>query len=236
MAQALVVRGHADFATLAAYEAFVRDTVDRGSRAVADARRGGSRRAPPAAVDRDSQLHDLSAGRPPVEHDSRRAPDLFGAGAPDGPHGRGPRACRCHRGPLSRTAGADHAAAPRRGRAPRRLPPCHWLVGAEARRLCALSLSRGPVSLGDVPTRLRCPADDARRARRRGVPADPAARRAPRRGTGHRRAPRRCSTRGRFDYAAVQQRVAPPTPTIPTLHLPPPDLRVYDTLLVGVPA
>src|SRR5215207_4671211 len=41
---------------------------------------------------------------------------------------------------------------------------------------------------------------------------------------------------GRFDYAAVQQRVAPPTPTIPTLHLPMPDLRVYDTLLVGVPA
>jgi hypothetical protein len=41
---------------------------------------------------------------------------------------------------------------------------------------------------------------------------------------------------GRFDYAAVQQRVAPPTPTIPTLHLPLPDLRVYDTLLGGVPA
>ena len=43
-------------------------------------------------------------------------------------------------------------------------------------------------------------------------------------------------TAGRFDYAAVQQRVAPPTRTIPTLHLPTPDLRVYDTLLVGVPA
>jgi hypothetical protein len=41
---------------------------------------------------------------------------------------------------------------------------------------------------------------------------------------------------GPFDYVVVQQRVAPPTPTIPTLHLPPPDLRVYDALLVGVPA
>ena len=41
---------------------------------------------------------------------------------------------------------------------------------------------------------------------------------------------------GRFDYVAVQQRVAPPTPTIPTLHLPTPDLRVYDTLLVGATA
>jgi hypothetical protein len=41
---------------------------------------------------------------------------------------------------------------------------------------------------------------------------------------------------GCFDYAAIQQRVAPPTPTIPTLHLPAPDLRVYGTLLVGVSA
>jgi hypothetical protein len=41
---------------------------------------------------------------------------------------------------------------------------------------------------------------------------------------------------GHFDYAAVQQRVAPPTPTIPALHLSSPDLRVYDTLLVGAPA
>jgi hypothetical protein len=39
-----------------------------------------------------------------------------------------------------------------------------------------------------------------------------------------------------FDYGAVQQRVAPPTPTIPTLHLPAPDLRVYDTLLIGATA
>jgi hypothetical protein len=36
VAQALVWRGHADFATLAAYEAFVRDAVDRGSHAVAE--------------------------------------------------------------------------------------------------------------------------------------------------------------------------------------------------------
>jgi hypothetical protein len=41
---------------------------------------------------------------------------------------------------------------------------------------------------------------------------------------------------GHFDYGAVQQRVAPPTPTIPTLHLPAPDLRVYDTLLIGATA
>jgi hypothetical protein len=40
----------------------------------------------------------------------------------------------------------------------------------------------------------------------------------------------------RFDYAAVQQRVAPPAPTIPTLQLPAPDLRVYDTLLLGATA
>ena len=37
----------------------------------------------------------------------------------------------------------------------------------------------------------------------------------------------------RFDYAAVQRAVMPPTPTIPVLHLPVPDLTRYDTLLVG---
>jgi hypothetical protein len=34
-----------------------------------------------------------------------------------------------------------------------------------------------------------------------------------------------------FDYALVQALVTPPTPTIPTLHLPAPDLAVYDALL-----
>ena len=41
---------------------------------------------------------------------------------------------------------------------------------------------------------------------------------------------------GRFDYVAVQTRVAPPTPTIPTIHIPAPDLRVYDALLLGATA
>jgi len=34
-----------------------------------------------------------------------------------------------------------------------------------------------------------------------------------------------------LDYAAVQGCVAPPAVAIPTLHIPPPDLRVYDALL-----
>jgi hypothetical protein len=41
---------------------------------------------------------------------------------------------------------------------------------------------------------------------------------------------------GRFDYVAVQTRVAPPTPTIPTIHIPAPDLRAYDALLLGATA
>ena len=41
---------------------------------------------------------------------------------------------------------------------------------------------------------------------------------------------------GRFDYVAGQTRVAPPTPTIPTIHIPAPDLRVYDALLLGATA
>jgi hypothetical protein len=41
---------------------------------------------------------------------------------------------------------------------------------------------------------------------------------------------------GRFDYVAVQTRVAPPLPTIPTIHIPAPDLRAYDALLLGATA
>jgi hypothetical protein len=37
----------------------------------------------------------------------------------------------------------------------------------------------------------------------------------------------------RFDYAAVQAIVSPPTPTVPMLQLPVPDLAVYDALLWG---
>jgi len=36
-----------------------------------------------------------------------------------------------------------------------------------------------------------------------------------------------------FDYAAVQAQVTPPTPTIPILRLPLPDLARYDALLLG---
>jgi len=36
-----------------------------------------------------------------------------------------------------------------------------------------------------------------------------------------------------FDYAGVQARVTPPTPRLPVLHLPLPDLAHYDALLVG---
>jgi hypothetical protein len=39
-----------------------------------------------------------------------------------------------------------------------------------------------------------------------------------------------------FDYAAVEHRVAPPTVTIPTVHIPRPNLRLYDALLTGAVA
>lgn len=40
----------------------------------------------------------------------------------------------------------------------------------------------------------------------------------------------------RFDYVAVQACVSPPTLTIPTVHIPPPNLRLYDALLTGAVA
>jgi hypothetical protein len=41
---------------------------------------------------------------------------------------------------------------------------------------------------------------------------------------------------GPFEYVAVQAGVSPPAVAIPTLHIPLPDLRVYDALLVGAVA
>jgi hypothetical protein len=41
---------------------------------------------------------------------------------------------------------------------------------------------------------------------------------------------------GRFEYVTVQAGVSPPTVAIPTLHIPLPDLRAYDTLLTGAVA
>ncbi|HWW85260.1 MAG TPA: IS21 family transposase [Vicinamibacterales bacterium] len=41
---------------------------------------------------------------------------------------------------------------------------------------------------------------------------------------------------GRFEYVTVQASVSPLTVAIPTLHIPLPDLRVYDTLLTGAVA
>jgi len=39
-----------------------------------------------------------------------------------------------------------------------------------------------------------------------------------------------------FEYVAVQAGVSPPAVAIPTLHIPPPDLHLYDTLLTGAVA
>jgi len=39
-----------------------------------------------------------------------------------------------------------------------------------------------------------------------------------------------------FDYAAVEGCVSPPTVAIPTVHIPRPNLRMYDALLMGAGA
>ena len=41
---------------------------------------------------------------------------------------------------------------------------------------------------------------------------------------------------GGFDYVTVQAQVAPPVLTVPVIHIPVPDLRVYDALRVGAAA
>ena len=41
---------------------------------------------------------------------------------------------------------------------------------------------------------------------------------------------------GSFDYVTVQARVAPPVLTVPVIHIPVPDLTVYDALRAGAAA
>jgi hypothetical protein len=39
-----------------------------------------------------------------------------------------------------------------------------------------------------------------------------------------------------FDYVTVQSQVAPPALTVPVIHIPAPDLTVYDALCAGAAA
>ena len=39
-----------------------------------------------------------------------------------------------------------------------------------------------------------------------------------------------------FDYVTVQAQVAPPVLTVPVIHIPAPDLTVYDALRAGAAA
>jgi len=41
---------------------------------------------------------------------------------------------------------------------------------------------------------------------------------------------------GSFDYVTVQAQVAPPVLTVPVIHIPVPDLSVYDALRAGAAA
>jgi hypothetical protein len=41
---------------------------------------------------------------------------------------------------------------------------------------------------------------------------------------------------GGFDYVTVQAQVAPPVLTVPVMHIPVPDLAVYDALRAGAAA
>jgi hypothetical protein len=41
---------------------------------------------------------------------------------------------------------------------------------------------------------------------------------------------------GGFDYVTVQAQVAPPVLTVPVIHIPVPDLSVYDALRAGAAA
>lgn len=235
VAQALLVRGHADFATLAAYETFVRDAVDRGSRAVAErvsADRAALRPLPSTAIPSYTiylpVVRRWSTIR--VAHRTYSVPArLMGHTVEARVHADLVEVR--YRGQLVQTM-------PRlRGEDEHKVDYRHvigWLVrkpGAFARYRYREDL------FPSVTFRRAFDALQTTHGERADVEYLRILQLAALHGeAGVTDALRAVLTAGRFDYAAVQQRVAPPTPTIPTLHLPPPDLRVYDTLLVGVPA
>jgi hypothetical protein len=41
---------------------------------------------------------------------------------------------------------------------------------------------------------------------------------------------------GGFDYVTIQTQVAPPALTVPVIHIPAPDLTIYDALRAGAAA
>jgi hypothetical protein len=235
VAQAFVVRGHTDFATLTAYEAFVRDAVDRGSRAV------------PERVEADrAALHPLPSTAIPsytiyfavvrrwstirVAHRTYSVPArLMGHTVEARVHADLVEVR--YRGQLVQTM-------PRlRGEDEHRVDYRH-VIGWLVRKPGAFARYRYREDLFPSVTFRR--AFDALQTTH-GERADVEYLRILQLAALHGEARvidalRVVLDAGRFDYVAVQQHVAPPTPTIPTLHLPPPDLRVYDALLVGVPA
>lgn len=235
VAQALVVRSHTDFATLAAYEAFVRDAVDRGSRAGAErvaAERAALRPLPSTAIP------SYTIYLPVVRRWStiRVAHRTYSVPARLMGHTVEARVDANHvevryRGQLVQTM-------PRlRGEDEHRIDYRHvigWLVrkpGAFARYRYREDL------FPSVPFRRAFDALQATHGDRADIEylriLQLAALHGDARVTD---ALRVLLEEGRFDYSTVQQRVAPPAPTIPTLHLPAPDLRVYDTLLLGATA
>ena len=238
VAQALLVRGHAAFDDVAAYDAFVQEVVAYWRNRPAAARlaeeRPALRALPSAAIPSYTTYYPVvrrwSTIR--VAHRTYSVPaQLMGHTVEARVH---PNVVEVRYRDQRR---ADDAAAARRGRAPHRLPPRDRLAGAQAGRVCAVSVSRGPVSLGDVPARLRRVGADARRARRRRVPAHLAPGGDRRRSARRRRSSRRVLDQaGGFDYVTVQAQVAPPVLTVPVIHIPAPDLTVYDALRAGAAA
>ena len=232
VAQALLVRGHADFATLAAYEAFVRDVVDRWrNRAVAErvaADRAALRPLPSTAIPSYTiylpVVRRWSTIR--VAHRTYSVPArLMGHTVEARVHADLVEVR--YRGQLVQTM-------PRlRGEDEHRVDYRHvigWLVrkpGAFARyryredlfpsvtfrrAYDALQTTHGERADVEYLRILQLAAHHGRGARQR-------------------RRSARCSTRGALRLRRRAERVAPPTPTIPTLHIPAPDLRVYDALL-----
>jgi hypothetical protein len=171
--QALMLRGSRDFASREEYAVFLRQILTQLNAGRVE-RLAEERSAAGIAGEAVGSVQEgLGAGRQ-RQSDPCRAQHLRGAEPADRPKGRGPPVRRAPGGVVRANIRGALATVAWPGQAPHQLPVPHRLAGAQARRLRALPLPSGAVSVEPLPHGLRRVGGTAAGAGRSRVSADPA--------------------------------------------------------------
>ena len=234
IAQALLLRGHADFVDESSYEAFVREVIERKRNAPAARRLAEERpylRALPAAPVPEYTMFTCVVRRWSTIRVGKRAYSV-----PSRLIGHTVEARQYPRTVEVRYRGQLLETMPRlRGEAEHRIDYRH-IIGSLVRKPGAFARYRYREELFPSLTFRR--AYDAL-ARSHGERADVEYVRVLHLAatTGERAVEAalrmRLDAHEAFDYARIQAAVTPTMPAVPAVHIPPPDLAVYDALFVG---